>query len=513
MEYKILNQYHENYDHNKHERQEALYKGGDYLIEHIKLFIKQNPGEHPNAYDGRLQCASYINYMAEIIDHYTSNLFSKQLTVIPAGDATNSATPGDALQDKQFYQDFATNCDLSGTSFSAMMKKILTETLTHGVGYVGIDFPLINEIPSNLAEEEAIGAARAYLYYVSNESLINYECDEFNKLKWCVLKKCYSKQDSPFNAKDKKTIQFKVWTIENNYAKWQLFEITTKLNREPKPNDEVQLVSEGITSFHEIPILALEVEEGLCISNKIGNLCVDHLKERTNYLFAKNRSLNAVPYYKIGPEFDSNGMSSPISEDNNRGAKAARQFANRGMLVIGHQDELGFLEPSGSSFELTAKSLDSLADEIHRIVHQMANSVASSSTSLGRSGLSKEMDNRATEIILTEYGNLVKQLSVNIYNCIAEARNENIIWQAIGLSNYQIVDKDLLIKEAMAVNNTLNIPSNTFKKSYLSQLANALLPGLAPETQIVIKSEIDKSVDSGEHEFLYEQETTDIKAE
>lgn len=510
--YKILNQTHHEYNHDKLERLEALYQGGDELLENISLFIPQKPGEHPQVYADRCSHASYINYMAEIIDYYASNLFSKPLAVIPAADATDPSTLGQSVDDNDFYQQFSADANLAGDSFSTMLKMILTDTLTYGYGYVGVDFPLLEQMPSNLAEEEEMGASRAYLYCVDVESVINWEMDDFGKFKWVVLKKCYCPQEGPFTQVDKKIHQFKVWTMENGFAKWQQFEIETKLNREPKPSDEVPLVAEGTTSFHEIPILCLEVEKGLWIGNKIGNLVADHFKLRTSLLHAQARSLYAMPYYKQGAEFDGSGALSHINEDVHRGNKGARAFASKGFAILGPNDEVGFMEPEGKAYELINKEINELSDEIHRVVHQMANSIKSQTQALSRSAASKDLDNRATEIILQEYGNTVREFAKQVYICISEARNENIVWTPVGLSNYQVVDKEMLIKEAMALQGAIDIPSDTFKKAYYTRLANSLVPNVPPETQLTIQQEIEEAVDSGHFEIEEEEEPVDMAA-
>lgn len=495
MKFKLLNQYHADYDHEKLDRMEALYKGGDYLTTHLPLFIPQKPNEHPQVYADRVACASYINYMAEIIDYYTSSLFSKPLVILPAADAGDPETMGDDIQAPEFYQQFSADADLSGNSFSCVMQKVLTDALTYGCGYVGVDFPL-TEVPATLQEEEMIGADRAYLYCIDVETLINYSCDDFGSFKWAVLKKTFIPQDDPFAIRDKKITQFKVWTMQGEFAKWQLYEIETKLNRDPRDQDEVALVAEGITSFRQIPIVCLEMEKGLWIGNKIGNLCADHLRMRTALIHSESRSLYAAPYYKQGEDtFDGPG------DDANRGKRSSNVFANRGFMVLGGNDEVGFMEPSGSCYEIVDSQLKELSDEIHRTVHQMANSIVASTTSLARSAASKLMDNQATEIILSEYGDLVKEFAKRVYTCVSEARNESIVWNAVGLTNYKIIDKDQLSKEALIVNNQLHIPSETFKKVYLTHLADSFVPVISPETQLIIKREIEEAVDAGEVEL------------
>ena len=140
--------------------------------------------------------------------------------------------------------------------------------------------------------------------------------------------------------------------------------------------------------------------------------------------------------------------------------------------------------------------LEKLVDEMFRIVHQMAASVAATKTALGRAGVSKAEDRRATEIVLGAYGALIRDFAVRVYDCLATARGEDVVWTPHGLDKFELEDRDAILKEAMAID-VIAIPSATFKKLYKTKLAYALLGNVPPETQEVIREEIEDGV---EHE-------------
>jgi hypothetical protein len=164
-------------------------------------------------------------------------------------------------------------------------------------------------------------------------------------------------------------------------------------------------------------------------------------------------------------------------------------------MVLGKDDAVGFAEPAGSSYELTQKELEKLIDEMFRIVHQMAHSVSNTKTGMYRSAASKMQDRFTTEIILSAYGSYVKDASRKIYNNLSEARGENVVWNAVGLDKYDLEDRTTLIQEATALS-LLELPSKTFRKEYLFRTANSLLGSVPPETQAVIKQELEDAVDA-----------------
>ena len=68
------------------------------------------------------------------------------------------------------------------------------------------------------------------------------------------------------------------------------------------------------------------------------------------------------------------------------------------------------------------------------------------------------------------------------------------MWTAHGLDKYELEDRDAILKEAMALDG-ISIPSSTFKKLYKTKLAFALLGNVPPETQDVIRGEVEDGVE------------------
>ncbi len=132
-----------------------------------------------------------------------------------------------------------------------------------------------------------------------------------------------------------------------------------------------------------------------------------------------------------------------------------------------------------------------------RVTRQMAASVAATSTSLGRSGLSKQEDRHATEIVLGELGSAVRECAKRLYTIVSEARGEDVVWTPHGLDKYELIDREALLEEADGLD-LVAIPSPTFHKHHKVKLALALLGNVPPDTQDAIQKEIEAGVDEQE---------------
>jgi TRAP-type C4-dicarboxylate transport system substrate-binding protein len=70
------------------------------------------------------------------------------------------------------------------------------------------------------------------------------------------------------------------------------------------------------------------------------------------------------------------------------------------------------------------------------------------------------------------------------------------------------MDRDQLLKEAVSIQ-LISIPSKTFKKAMLTQIASQFLESLTPEEQAVIRREISEGVDGMEDDEMYAKQSED----
>jgi hypothetical protein len=500
MKYGLLRQRNPAYVADRWEELGDLYVGGYPLLEKATRYMPRFVGETSERYAERLSAASYVNHIGQIADYFVANLFSQELVVTPASDAADPETPGEPPRDDGFYAAFAHDADNRGTSLVRLLRDVFTTALVKGKALVAADLPVRAEESANLAAETASGAARAYIFELPIEQLVDWERDSRGRFEWAILERIICRRASPSDSRGLIVEEFKVWTREKEFARWELYRTV------PHPptqtiGDEVDVarVAGGDTSFREIPIVELEMPPGLWVGNKVGCLAREHFQRRSALNAAENKSLFAIPFVKLGPEISApvDAMPSEVQQNPNRGRDPRGEFNRKGYVVLGSDDDIGFREPEGKAYALVDAQLEKLVDEMFRVVHQMASSVSATTTALGRAAASKAEDRSATEVVLGAYGALVRDLAKRIYDVISIARGERVVWTPHGLDKFEIEDRDTIVKEALAVD-SMSIPSPTFRKLYKTKLAFALLGNVPPETQDVIQAEIEDGVETEE---------------
>lgn len=499
MLYKYLDQKSPAYERALWDELDDLYRGGYHMATSAPKYMPKIIGENEHRYKDRLKSAGYINYIGQIIDYFAASLFSQDLTITEAADADDPTTPGNK-SDSDYYSEFAHNADLKGTSFSKLLKQVFTTAILKKRALIYLDLPSVTDdlYINNRAEEDALGLARCYAGECPIEQLIDWEYDDGEEggcFSWAILHRHIIRRNSPEEARGTVQHVWKVWRMDGELARWEKYSIEKRLDEKLRDEDEIPLVAEGLTSFRRIPLVELVVPEGLWIGNKLGCLAKEHFQRRSSLIAAENKSLVAIPVAKLGPEISGIGdpLPSEAQQNPNRGIDPVGRFLAQGFSVIGKDDSIEYVEPLGTAYALIDSQLQQLKDEMFRVVHQMAASVDNSANTTRRSGSSKKEDRAAESIVLSAFGSLVRDFSKEIYDTIADARGEDVVWTPHGLDNYDVVERDEVLKEALAVD-MVNIPSKTFKTGYKTRLAFKLEPNLPPETQAVIRQEIEDGI-------------------
>jgi hypothetical protein len=388
--------------------------------------------------------------------------------------------------------------------FDALITQAMTTALICRRAWIAVDLPTpaMLEEPASRAEEEAWGVSRAYAFERLPEEVLNWNMDESGRLSWLVTRRRVCERYSPFMKQDTWSDQFKVWFMANGQAQWTVFETTEKHEGDETPSDNEPLVEtgQGTTSFGRIPFVAVELPWGLWAGNKIGPLAIEHFQRRSDLRGSVTSSLVETAYVKLGPEISGVGdaLPSEAQQDPNRGT--AETFATsrqQGFIRLGADDDIGYVSPKGRGYEIADKSLDSLRDEMYRTVTAMALSLNNSGAAVARSGESKREDRSATEIVLSALGEIARRKAVEVYDLVADGRNEKARFEAQGLSVYSVGELSELLDEAERVE-ALQIPSPTFRKTHLSRVALRLVPNSSPKTKAAIKQELEEAVDEGD---------------
>jgi hypothetical protein len=501
--YQILNRMHSCYDVEMFSTLSDIYCGGFQILRNARRYLPRVLGENDNRYNERLNHASYIPYFGEIVDYFVSNLFNQDLTVTPPSDSENPETPG-TFPDEKYYSNFSRNADRIGTAFADVVKCAFRESIIYDRAVICVDFPSSENTAESLAEEDKLGLADAYIYNMDASELRNWKKDDDGNFQWVVLKSTEDVTDDPLAETPLCRDVFKIWQIgKDGYAEWTEYSVTYPYNQHPQMVDDVPRTGGGTTKFKNIPVLVLEIPEGLWVGNKVGTLAREHFRRRSMLQSAESRSLMAVPVAALGPEVGPFGgaLPSEAQQDPHRGEDPIGKFIRDGYVVTGADDKLYYLEPSGQSYTIVDKQLSELRDEMFRVVHQMSQGVTTSGGSATRrSGLSKIKDAEATIIILGEYGRIVRRFAEQIYKTISAARGEDVSWVGRGLDTFEVDSRDSIVDEATKVD-MIAIPSKTFKTEYKTQLAFQLLGNTHMNIQQAIREEIKDGVDQEDDIF------------
>ena len=402
MKYGLLSQKNPAYTDKRWEELGDLYVGGYDLLEKSSRYMPRFVGESPERYNERLSAASYLNYIGAIADSFVANLFEQELTITQAADATDQSTPGEVPEADGLYAEFAHDADLRGTTFVKLMRQVFTTALVKGKAIIAVDFPTATKRPESLAEEEKLGTSRAYAFDVPIEQLVDWEYGEDGRFEWAIIHRTIERRASPAATRGSVVEEFKVWTLEGGRARWELYRTRAHKPNEPiKDDEEIKVTAAGTTSFPCIPLLELTMPAGLWVGNKLGCLAREHFTRRSALNAAENKSLFSIPWVKLGPEMSAPGQAVPseVQQNPRRGRDPRMEFVRRGYVALGKDDDIGFAEPEGKAYILVERQLEKLVDEMFRVVHQMAASVASTRTAVGRAAASKAEDRRATEIV------------------------------------------------------------------------------------------------------------------
>jgi hypothetical protein len=132
-----------------------LYAGGEQFRRNASNYLVRRHKEPAEVYNERLARTFYENYVGAIIDWYAATLMRREPVI------TFDGNDGAA---KRFYNIFADDCDLKGTSVYEFFRRRFVDALVCGRSYVVLDFPKADGGGAlTRAEEDASGRSRAYL--------------------------------------------------------------------------------------------------------------------------------------------------------------------------------------------------------------------------------------------------------------------------------------------------------------------------------------------------------------
>jgi len=430
-----------------------LYAGGEQIRENAFEYLVRRHKEPNDIYAERLSRVFYENYIGSIIDWYAATLMRREAALLLDG--------GDEAA-KGFYNVFAEDCDLKGTSLAEFFRQQIVQTLVQGRSYIVVDFPRSPVSVSNRAEEDAVGRSRAYLVDYSPEELINWSYDDRGGLEWAVIRT---------SSLRKSKVTESEWARETRWIYYdrQNYQVYQQLK-----NKEIRLVDEGLHGLagqNRVPIFPLRVTEGLWLMNKAALLQLEHFNKCNALSWALTMGLFASPVIYSDREWN--------------------QIVGESYFIqLAPGDRFGWAEPEGKVYQIAADNLVQLKDEIYRVCYLITHAAGSESSSQHQSGASKQRDFSITQEVLRAYGDAVKETMKQVLRAIAVARQDNISIDVSGLDEFDIADFSNELDDARKLL-SLGIESETLKKQVFKKLAFKFLSDVRQEIKTQIAREIE----------------------
>lgn len=456
----------------------AFYEGGPTLLEDDKFLSSVFPRhrrESSTIYQQRKSMSLYTNYCGEIIDHLVAKLSADPVSVDTEGVDS-------------YYDDFLADCSPKGgrkKPFDRLVRDAVLTAMQCKTSWFLVDMPdtQASEM-SSLAEQEAVGALDAWVVEVAPESVIDWEEDHTGELQWALI--MYKSQKRSGLMDTRNLCKEEYWLYTQN--EWVKYVIEYDPAKPPRDQDPVVLEAEGRHGFGKVPLVRLDLPDGLWAMSKLESLAREHFNKRNALAWSEYKSLLPVLYEFLAPP---DPLIAGPASDNDRAV-----VQNRGTGYVqerGEKDRAEWVAPPPAPFTHALESTNSLRDEMHRVVHQMALSADNKGAMLRRSGESKAQDTKATDVVLEAVGEIARDFAVEILDMVALGRSDSIEeWPVSGYTNFEVSSSYDILEEESVLDTSVEIPSPTFKQIRKLALVKKLLgDNLSEEDLDTIKEELE----------------------
>lgn len=437
-----------------------LYAGGAQFLGNVTQYLSPRKYEPADIYRERARDAYYENYIGSIIDWYAATLFRREPVLTYSGKDERA---------RKYFNAFAEDCDLRGSTLSDFFRRQLVETLVAGRSYIVVDFPRTGERPSTRAEEEVMGLSRAYLCEYPAQCLVNWQRDAKGEYEWVVLR---SERLLTASADKQEATAERRW-LHYDRERFSVWVQEQRGDRKSTP----QIVDEGmhgLARLGRVPLFEFSLGEGLWMMNKAASLQVEHFNKSNALSWSLKQGLFAMPVI-----FTDAGE-----------VKAADEHS---YLHLGQGDRFEFAEPKGTVHDVALRNIDRLKEEIYRVSYVLSQAGGSMSKNTALTGYSKQRDYTITQEVLRGFGDTVKDTMKRVLDAIAAAREDELQVGVSGLDEFDIGEFSSELADAQSLL-ALGIESPTLKAEIQKRLAMKYLCDARQEVKERIAREIEGAV-------------------
>lgn len=465
LEVEVLNQTHPTYNGQLLAEQTALYEGGDIWHDMIKTWLPRHPQETYPLYKHRKERATYENNAGPIADLLAGGLFTRPPQI--------EEYQGDWVQ--PFFRDV----DKLGNSFNAWLESRLLDAMRGQRVYAWVNLPAIDEAPRNRLEQETSGALDPFLMTLKAIDVIDWGHGEHGKLEWLMHRKTESVRPAITSPR----VTQITWTYIDGITirRWRWTSTDPKVH-EPKPHEPIPDLDNIEHNFGEIPIVEMRLKDSMFIMGKLRDPALALLRGQNDLDWSLYRAAHALLWIRMKWEPDK-PLLSP-------GA-----YYKLGRDQHG-DDEMGYAEPSGASFEHQAVRITQQRHGMFRVVHQMAQSYDPNTGSRAQlSGESKAQDWKATEIVMSAYASALRPFIAAVLRLVSRVKDGKESPQVPlvkGMAGWHQEDLLPFLTASSLATEALML-SETFHRVVAIEQVRRVLPHLSEDQVKVIEEEIMKA--------------------
>lgn len=439
-----------------------LYAGGVQLKANAEEYLSRRQKEPSDVYSERLSHVFYENYIGSIIDWYAATLFRRE-PLLTIGGANESG--------RRFFSEFIEDSDLKGTSLTDFFRRRFVEALVQGRSFLLIDFPRTSRPAASRAEEEALGASRAYLVECPVEDVINWSTDERGNYDWVVIRTTLLRKERLESINPIKETRWAYYDRER-------FRVYRRREGGAEAGN-IELIAEGrhgLAKQSRVPLFDLSVSDGLWLMNKGGLLQLEHFNKSNALSWALSMGLFATPV---------------VYSDRTWNQIVGESY----YIQLGPEDKFGWTEPEGKVYQIAADNLNRLKEEIYRVCYLLTHAGGALTSPAAQSGLSKQRDFAITQEVLRAYGDAVKDSMKRVLKAVETAREDGLTIDVSGLDEFDIGDFSGELDDAKRLLE-LGAQSKTLRREVFKKLALKYLCDMRQGVKDQISKEIDEWVET-----------------
>jgi hypothetical protein len=434
----------------QHERTWAdldlLFAGGQALMARMVEFLPRRSREPKLQYDERIKNATYHNQIGDGLGHYAT-LVSEDPPALKSEQVPDLAL---ALN---------TNFDGEGSTIGTVASRCIVDVALLGCVWMQPELPAVETPQPSRGQQQATGELTGYVLVYSPLQVTNWSTGR-NGLDWVVITGEELRSTGVGQLTKVKT--------------WRVFDRQNVSVYEAKDDKEPLLTMTAPHLFaerNEVPIKRIAVDRTLWLGDRLKPLLLEHLRQTNSFSVALGRANVAIPWIK--------------GRDN---SKELTDVAEQAYLNVASDGEVGYLEPSGKSFEITAQHIERLREQIARMLKLQAQSRSADATANVQSGFAKELDLQPSRALIRDLARHVRSGLEFCANSLFEAYTGNAESkpEIAGFSFDDGIQDELTALSNPAFD---EVDSPTFQRERQIRIANTLGP-FEPAKQESIENEI-----------------------